>query len=138
MARVEASRSATIRGRHDAMQGSSRLEAICVDLPETYLDIVDSGPWDRPFLDEDEHWYSPFILFSVDEAATLQPPAGDYPELSGMFAIGGNGGGETYLVRTSDGTIWVVDLVDPKGSLQQVADSVEELLSILDEDASSA
>ncbi|MDX1456777.1 MAG: hypothetical protein R3276_04255 [Marinobacter sp.] len=96
--------------------------------PEPYVEEVSSAPWERDFIDEEEHWYSPFILWSKEEVGQYQPASG----FSNYFAIGSNGGMETYFIHLVDQTIWVADLIAGSSSLEQVAPSFSNLLSLLE------
>ncbi len=122
------------------MSDSERLRTAFPDLPDAYLRAVAAGPWERDFLDGDERGFYTFILFSEDEVLEYQPDPDQYVELAGLVAIGGDGGGGTYLLRTSDGSIWSADLISPEDSLERVAGSIDELLGMLapDEGADSA
>ncbi len=105
---------------------------ISQDLPTDYVnDVIENAPWERDFHDEELHWYSPFILWAEQELVSYQP---DYDSgFASFVAIGSNGGMETYLLKSSDGSIWVADLIGGTSSLERVADSYSHLLKQLKE-----
>lgn len=106
------------------------MERLLKSLPIDYKNALLSGSdFEADFKNEDKYWYSPFILWSKDEVENYQP---DYDsELSSFLAIGSNGGGETYLLNITDGSVSVCDLIAGKDSLEYVALNYTELLGLL-------
>ncbi len=104
------------------------LESLKHKLPEQYLSEIESAPWEKEFIEEEKHWYSPFILWSEENVRQYQPNVG----FSDYFAIGSNGGMETYLIHFPDQAIWVADLIAGENSLEKVAPSFSALISMLE------
>ncbi|AWB65497.1 hypothetical protein C2869_03180 [Saccharobesus litoralis] len=106
------------------------LEHLLEKLPIDYKNALLSGSvFEADFKDDEEHWYSPFILWSKEEVESYQPDYGS--ELSSYLAIGSNGGGETYLLNLIDESVSVCDLIAGKDSLEYVAQNYSELLALL-------
>lgn len=92
-------------------------------------DLEINAPYERDFIDEDKHWYSPFILWDLDEVKKYQPSYDQ--EMAGYLAIGSNGGMETYVLSIKDGSVYVCDLIAGIKSLELVASSYAKHLCLL-------
>lgn len=98
---------------------------------EYKADLENKAPYEKNFIDDDKHWYSPFILWDLGELKEYQ--ASSDLALTEYLSIGSNGGMETYLLSIANGSVFLCDLVAGIESIEKVASSYAELLTLLEQ-----